>query len=143
MKSENLIWIVIFLVYVVFIIFKKMRAASETGEKGIAKRAPAWKEKLDQFMSQVQQMARQEDAPEDLGQIRQEIAAERIKEAVEKPPLPEPKPVVVKARAERIEEAVSGRKMLSAELEFGIQNLRKAVIWSEILAPPLALRKRE
>ena len=143
MKSENLIWIVIFLVYVVSVIFKKMRAASETGEKEIAKQRPEWKEKLDQFMSQVQQMASQEDAPEDLGRIRQEIADGRIKEAVEEPPLPAPKPVVVKKRAKRIEPAVSGKEMLSYDLKFGIQDLRKAVIWSEILAPPLALRKRE
>jgi len=140
MKFENLIWVVIFMVYVAAIIFKKMRAASKTGEKEIDKKRPEWKAKLDQFMSQVQQMSRQENALEDLGQIRKEIADERIEEAVEEPPLPEPKPVLVKARAERIETAVSGKEMLSYDLKFGIQDLRKAVIWSEILAPPLALR---
>ncbi len=143
MKFEYLIWVIIILVYAVSVIIKKGRAASETGEKGIAKRPPAWKEKLDQFMSQVQQMARQEDAPEDLGRIRTETADERIKAAVEEPSLPEPKPVVVKARAERINPAVAGKGTPSNDLEFGIQDLRKAVIWSEILAPPLALRKRE
>jgi len=73
MKFENLIWVVIFLVYVASIIFKKMRAASKAGEKEIDKKRPEWKAKLDQFMSQVQQMARQEDAIEDLGQIRKEV----------------------------------------------------------------------
>ena len=143
MKFENLIWIVIFLVYVVSIIFKKMRAASKAGEKEIVKKRPEWKEKLEQFVSQVQQMARQEDAPDDLGQIRKEISDERIMEAVEEPPLPEPKPVRVKARAKRIKPAVSKKEIQSRDLEFGIEDLRKAVIWSEILAPPLALRKRE
>lgn len=142
MKFENLIWIVIFMVYVASIIFKKMRAASKAGEKEIDKKPPEWKEKLDQFMSQVQQMARQEDAPEDLGQIRKEIADERIKEAVEEPPLPEPEPVLVKARAESIKPAVSVKEIRSEDLKFGIQDLRKAVIWSEILAPPLALRNK-
>jgi len=143
MKFENLIWIVIFLVYVVSIILKKRRAASQAGEKEIDKKRPGWKEKLDQFMSQVQQMATQEDALEDLGQIRQEIADERIIEAVEEPPLPEPEPVRVKAREERIKPPVSEKRTRPYDLEFGIQDLRKAVIWSEILAPPLALRKRE
>ncbi len=142
MKFENLIWIVIFLFYVVSVIFKKMRAASKAGEKEIDKKRPEWKEKLDQFMSQVQQKARQEDALEDLGRIRKEIADERIKETVDEPPLPEPKPVMVKARAERIEPVVSAKKMRTYDLEFGIQDLRKAVIWSEILAPPLALRDK-
>ena len=130
------------MVYVASIIFKKMRAASKAGEKEIDKKPPEWKEKLDQFMSQVQQMARQEDAPEDLGQIRKEIADERIKEAVEEPPLPEPEPVLVKARAESIKPAVSVKEIRSEDLKFGIQDLRKAVIWSEILAPPLALRNK-
>ena len=36
---------------------------------------------------------------------------------------------------------VDGKKILPG-LEYGIQDLRKAVIWSEILAPPLALRDK-
>ncbi len=140
MKFENLIWIIIFLVFVVSVIFKKVRAASKTSEKGIAKRLPEWKEKLNRFMSQVQQMAGEGDTLEDLGPIRKEISSERIEQAIEKPPLPKIKPALVKADAESIEPAVSGKEILPKDLEFGIQDLRKAVIWSEILAPPLALR---
>ena len=140
MKFEHLIWIIIFLVFVVFVILKKVRAAPKTSEKGIAKRLPEWKEKLNKFMSQVQQMAREGDTLEDLGPIRKEISSERIEQAIEKPPLPKIKPALVKADAESIEPAVSGKEILPKDLEFGIQDLRKAVIWSEILAPPLALR---
>lgn len=140
MKFEHLIWIIIFLVFVVSVIIKKGRAASKTSEKGIAKRLPKWKEKLNKFMSQAQQMAREGDTLEDLGPIRKEISSERIEQAIEKPPLPKIKPALVKADAESIEPAVSGKEILSKDLEFGIQDLRKAVIWSEILAPPLALR---
>ncbi len=143
MKFEHLIWIIIFLVYVVWAIIKKVRAASKTSEKGIAKRFPEWKEKLNKFMSQVQQMAREGDTFEDLGPIRKEISSERIEQAIEKPPLPKIKPALVKADAESIEPAVSGKEILPKDLEFGIQDLRKAVIWSEILAPPLALRDEE
>ena len=139
MKFEDLIWIIIFLVFVVSVIIKKVRAASKTSEKGIAKRLPEWKEKLNKFMSQFQQMAREGDTLEDLGPIRKEISSERIEQAIEKPPLPKIKPALVKADAESIEPAVSGKEILPKDLEFGIQDLRKAVIWSEILAPPLAL----
>ena len=142
MKFEYLIWIIIFLVYVVSAIIKKVRAASKTSEKGIAKRLPDWKEKLNKFMSQVQQMAAEGEPLEDLGPIRKEISSERIEQAIEKPPLPKIKPALVKADAESIEPAVSGKEILPKDLEFGIQDLRKAVIWSEILAPPLALRDK-
>ena len=142
MKFEHLIWIIIFLVFVVSVIIKKVRAASKTSEKGIVKRLPEWKEKLNKFMSQAQQMAREGDTLEDLGPIRKEISSERIEQAIEKPPLPKIKPALVKADAESIEPAVSGKEILPKDLEFGIQDLRKAVIWSEILAPPLALRDK-
>ena len=142
MKFEHLIWIIIFLVFVMFVIVKKVRAAPKTSEKGIAKRLPEWKEKLNKFRSQVQQMAREGDTLEDLGPIRQEISSKRIEQAIEKPPLPKIKPALVKADAESIEPAVSGKEILPKDLEFGIQDLRKAVIWSEILAPPLALRDK-
>lgn len=140
MKFEHLIWIIIFLVFIVSVIIKKVRAASKTSEKGIVKRLPDWKEKLNKFMSQVQQMAREGDTPEDLGSIREEISSERIQKAIEKPPLPKIKPALVKVDAESIEPAVSGKEILPKDMGFGIQDLRKAVIWSEILAPPLALR---
>lgn len=142
MKFEHLIWIIIFLVFVVSVIIKKVRAASKTSEKGIAKRPPEWKEKLKKFMTQAQKMAREGDTLEDLGPIRKEISSERIEQAIEKPPLPKIKPALVKADAESIEPAVSGKEILPKDLEFGIQDLRKAVIWSEILAPPLALRDK-
>ena len=142
MKFEHLIWIIIFLVFVVSVIIKKVRAASKTSEKGIAKRLPEWKEKLNKFMSQIQQMAREGEPLEDLGPIREEISSERIEQAIEKPPLPKIKPALVKADAESIEPAVSEKEILPKDLEFGIQDLRKAVIWSEILAPPLALRDK-
>ena len=142
MKFEHLIWIIIFLVFVVSVIIKKVRAVSKTSEKGIVKRLPEWKEKLNKFMSQVQQMAREGDTFEDLEPIRKEISSERIEQAIEKPPLPKIKPALVKADAESIEPAVSGKEILPKDLEFGIQDLRKAVIWSEILAPPLALRDK-
>ena len=156
MKFEHLIWIIIFLVYVVTVILKRVYAASKTGDQGIAKRRPEWREKLDKFLSQARQeleIAKQEDSnketgwekvspreEDDLETIREEIPHQRTGQALGKTPSPEIKPALVKADAESIEPAVSGKEILPKDLEFGIQDLRKAVIWSEILAPPLALR---
>ena len=140
MEFENLIWFIIFLVFVVRVFLKKVRVASKASEKGVAKKLPEWKEKLNKFISQVQQMAEERDTPEDLGAMREEISSERIEQAKVKPPLPKIKPSLEKADAESIEPAVLGTKIPRTELGFGIQDLRKAVIWSEILAPPLALR---
>jgi len=142
MKFENLIWIIISLVYVVWLIIKKVRAASKTSEQRVAKRLPEWKEKLNKFMSQVQQMAAEGNTLEDLGPIRKEISSEIVEPVIEKPPLPKIKPALVEADVESIVPAVSGKEILPKDLEFGIQDLRKAVIWSEILAPPLALRDK-
>ncbi|MBW2610938.1 MAG: hypothetical protein JRE14_01705 [Deltaproteobacteria bacterium] len=142
MKFEHLIWIIIFLFFVVSVIIKKVRSASKTSEKGSAKVLSEWKDKLNKFMSQIQQMVSEGDTLKDLGPIRKEISPERIEQVIEKPPLPKIKPAFVKADVKSIEPAVSGKEILSKDLELGIQDLRKAVIWSEILAPPLALRDK-
>ena len=140
MKFEHILWIVIFLFYVVSVIIKKGRAASKTSEKGVAKNLPEWKEKLKKFLSQVQQVSREEDVLEDPGSLWEEISSETIELAIEKASLPKIKPHRVKADAESLEPAVSGKEILPKDLAYGIHDLRKAVIWSEILAPPLALR---
>jgi hypothetical protein len=38
---------------------------------------------------------------------------------------------------------VSGKRRRTDVLAWGRQDLKKAVVWAEILAPPLALRDRE
>jgi F0F1-type ATP synthase membrane subunit b/b' len=55
MKFEHLIWIIIFLVYLVTVILKRVYAASKTGDLGIAKRRSEWREKLDKYLSQARQ----------------------------------------------------------------------------------------
>ena len=49
MKFENLILIIIFAVYIVSIIFKKVRAASKVAKKETDRGRPEWKDKLDKF----------------------------------------------------------------------------------------------
>jgi hypothetical protein len=150
MKFEHLIWIVLFLFYVVSIIIKRGRAAQKTSGKTAPKKLPEWKEKLNKFLSQVQQAAGQEKPLEDPGLILEELSFEEIEPAVEKPPAPKRKPLVpkrkpalVKAESKSPEPAFAAKKTRPNDLAFGIQDLRKAVIWSEILAPPLALRDKK
>ena len=168
MDFESLIWIIIFLVYVASVIIKKVSAASKTGEERPAKKRPEWKEKLSKFMSQVKQeieATKQEDLKkesgwerflpreddelelamedvtlEDLEPIRKETPPERVVQVLKKTPSPKIKPAPVKVVAESIEPAVSEKEIRPKGLAYGVQDLRRAVIWSEILAPPLALR---
>jgi hypothetical protein len=157
MQFEYLIWIMIILVYVVFsVILKRVRAVLKAGGEGAVKKRPEWKEKLEAFLSKARQelkVTRQEGLKKETGWekllpreddelilTRRQISPERPKRDLEKPPSPKIKPAPVKTLVESVEPAVSGKKSLSKDLEYEIQDLRKAVIWSEILAPPLALR---
>lgn len=140
MKSEYILWIVLCMIYVVSVLVKRARAASNTGEKEGAKKPPAWIEKLNKFVSQIQQVDRQEVVFEDPDFGLEESYSDAIELTIEEPPLPEIKPLRVKMDTKRPVPADSGKEILSKDKVYGIQDLRKAVIWSEILAPPLALR---
>ena len=140
MKSEYILWIAICLIYVVSVLVKRARAASDTGQKEGAKKPPAWIEKLNKFVSQIQERDRQGEVFEDPGPSLEESYTDTIELTIEEPQLPEIKPLRVKMDTERPVPADSGKEILSKDMVYGIQDLRKAVIWSEILAPPLALR---
>ncbi len=151
MKSEYLIWIILFLVYMVFIFLKKTRAASKSEERGGGRSRPGLQGKLDKFLSRIkaeieaanpkgsnEETGWEEYLPqeEDVKTVRDESPPERIEPVIGKKP-------VLKVRAGTVSESlkpvVDGKKSLPG-LEYGIRDLRKAVVWSEILAPPLALR---
>ena len=140
MKIETLLWVIVFLVYVVSVVIKKTRAASKTSEKRIAKKLPEWINKLNKFISKVQQIAGERGVLEDPKSLQEEIPSERIEPAIKKAPLTKIKPQLMKADVDSLEPADSGKEIPPNDLAYGIQDLRKAVIWSEILAPPLALR---
>jgi len=57
-------------------------------------------------------------------------------------PAPTIKPAPAKAVVESMKPTVSKKENLPKDSVYGTQDLRKAVIWSEILAPPLALRDK-
>jgi hypothetical protein len=142
MKFEYLIWIIIFLAFVGFTIIKRLRTTSKEGKNKFIKQRSDWKVRFNKFISQVRQMAGDEDKLKYRGQRRKDIFAERIDKAVEKPLISEQKPDVPKSIAERIEATISEKAVLPIYFDSGTPELRKAVIWSEILAPPLALRDK-
>jgi hypothetical protein len=142
MKFEYLIWIIIFIAFVGFSIFRRMGSTLKAGENRSDKQDSGWVVRFDKFLSQVQRVTGEEDSLKDQDQRWKDLSRNTIEPAVEKQPLPEQKPAIPKAFAERTEPAVSGNEISPIYLDLGIQDLRKAVIWSEILAPPLALRDK-
>ena len=76
---------------------------------------------------------------EDVEPVRGESPPERIKPVIKKKPVLKVKPASAGTVSKPMKPVVDGKKILPG-LEYGIRDLRKAVVWSEILAPPLALR---
>ena len=154
MKFEYLIGVIIFLVYMVFIILKKTRAASKSEERGGGRSRPGLQGKLDKFLSRIKaeiEAANPKGSNEETGwekflpqeedvkTVRDASPPERIEPVIEKKPVLKVKPAPARPASKSIKPVVDGKKTLPG-LEYGIRDLRKAVIWSEILAPPLALR---
>ena len=156
MKGENLIWILIFLVFIVSVILKKARAGSKDGKVGTDKSQTGWKAKLDKYLARIKQemeaskkggpgadtvweelMQSEEDAMEP---AREKAYSVATKSVIEREPSPKTNPVIKKVAAESTVPAAYAKDAQPKYLSYGIQDLRKAVVWSEILAPPLALR---
>jgi hypothetical protein len=70
------------------------------------------------------------------------VKGEGIKPARESRKTDRIDPVPMKFESGRPKPRGAGKKSPSRQFPIGAQDLRKAVIWSEILAPPLALRDR-
>ena len=154
MKFEYLIWIIFFLVFIVFIFLKKTQAASKSEERGGAGSRPGLQGKLDKFLSRIKaeiEAANPKGSTEETGwekflpqeedviTVRDESSPERIEPVIEKKPVLKTKPAPAGPVSKSMKPVVDGKKALPGS-EYGIPDLRKAVVWSEILAPPLALR---
>ena len=143
MEFEYLIWIIFFLVYVVWTVLKRARTGSKAGGKGII--GGEWRAKIDGFLAKAQQelkAARQETLEKKTGW--EEILPSEDKKPKPMPqrisPAPKKKPAPAEAVVETTKPTVSEKEKVTKDSVYGTQDLRKAVIWSEILAPPLALR---
>ena len=145
MKLEYLIGIIIFLVYVVSLVLKRASAGSNAGGKGII--GGGWKAKLDGFLSKALQelkAVKQESLKKKTGWEEilppEDEETKSIRQRIS--PAPKTKPAPAKAISESMKPTVSKKENLPKESVYGTQYLRKAVIWSEILAPPVALRDK-
>ena len=143
MKLETLLWIIVFLVCVGLFILRKVIAASKAGAKQTPQKRPEWKEKLDQYMARLRQQM------ETAGQKNQEREPERIRvlseetgRLAEKTPLPDLKSAAAPPAGEKTAPMVSAKAIPRKQPAYGLSDLQRAVVWSEILAPPLALRDR-
>ena len=170
MDFESLIWTVIFLIYIASVVLKRIRSSSKAGKKAAAKTRTGWKEKLTRFQSHLQdkfsdfmkqmqqevEAAKQKDSKKETGWEKllplkddEPEPVEDITELIEVSPEPSRK-IVSEEVAFRWEDAdekkepvVSEKEPLAKDLAYGIRDLRRAVIWSEILAPPVALRDEQ
>ena len=161
MKFQSIILIAIVGFYILSFVLKKIIAASKSVKQNGAGKTPEWKQKLNRYMAQVRQemgpakqevlpgqtgwervMPRVEDEPEDESEYEPGYAMEAPARTAGPAKKPSSKKIPVPARPARKTKptTVSETQTRPKALGFGIADLRKAVIWSEILAPPLALR---
>lgn len=159
MDAENLIWVVIFVIYVVSVIAKRLRGAAKPTDGAPAPRVPRLAEKIEAWLGQVRReleaAAKKPVSPpagwEQVAPPREDWAEEAPEPAADAaPPAPKrvmarkPKPPVRKAPPQAPAPAVvSVKRRVDDFSSLEVQDLRRAVIWSEILGPPLALRERQ
>jgi hypothetical protein len=162
MDFESLIWIVAVLVWGVSAVLKKKRAAPKPKQAEAVKKRSGWKEKLDRYLAQVKANIQAElnDTPPETRISREEMktvggVSEFLEKRVEKEPYyqdiklsaddisygtmtagpEEPAPVYAEPETE-------APFRPETVLRYDIKDLRKAVIWAEILGPPVALKKQ-
>ena len=124
-------------------IVRKVIAASEAGAKQTPQKRPEWQEKLGQYMTRLRQQM------ETTGPENQKREPERIRVLSEetgrpagKTPLPDLKPAAASPAGEKTAPMASAKAMPRKQPAYWLSDLQRAVVWSEILAPPLALRDR-
>ena len=173
MTFDTLVWIlVLFMVYLISVVFNRVRGASTFRRSENAGRRPGWKEKLGTYMAQV----RRELESAKAGESKEETGWERILPRKDPGPERAEDTAVTPEPARRMDKKKvplnfpgAGPHKTSAEpmvprfgeadvrhsgplrpgmgfeaknIPYGKRALRKAVIWSEILGPPSALRDR-
>lgn len=140
-------------VIIVFIIIVlQIRKRLVSSKLGTSKKSPGWKHKLDDFVSQVRHEIEAGTKENSNGQNDWE----RIESEYTEPVTISPSELDVeeKISLDKIDvlEDISTEVMSSddskkdkrpLDLSYDRKNLRKAVVWAEILAPPLALRDEQ
>ena len=166
MSVHTLIWILI-LLFVVLSAVIRLRRERKFRYRETDDKKTGWRAKLSAFTDQLEQMAREGEGPEKAVAPAADMSWERIEPALAearepapeiipaaadagaktpafaKPVIAEPDPEPPAPAAAPAAPAVPPEQSRPKPSSPGLRDLRRAVIWSEILAPPLALRNRE
>lgn len=136
MNIGDILPIIIILVVLVSIIRKKLAS----GKSSAPKKSGGLREIFGNMIAQI---------GKELERARMEASAESkgwerfMPKDTEAGPPPPPKPAVMKEKIPALEKEAAVAKPARYRCrhpDYALKNLRKAVVWSEILAPPLALR---
>jgi hypothetical protein len=149
MDFEYLIWFLIFLVYIGSFILKRMRSASKPKSSGGLHFG--WKKKLDDFlarakeeMNETRQVGATTDTVWDRFLSQESDESEPLEDEappVKTEPIIKPEPVAVDKRKRATVDSATGIPLRKEESSRRSVDLKKAVVWAEILGPPVALRK--
>jgi hypothetical protein len=122
---------------------RKVIDASEAGAKQTRQKRPEWKEKLGRYMTRLRQQM-ETTGPKNQEREREQIRvlSEEKGRLAEKMPLPDLKPAAASPAGEKSAPVASAKAIPRKQTEYALSALQRAVVWSEILAPPLALRDR-
>ena len=95
---------------------------------------------VDLSITADQKDIKEDVASQDMAPMHQKVMHQRMAQPLRTASSMKPKTSARKIVAEKKETVDAKKEVLGKSLAYSIQDLKKAVIWSEILAPPLALR---
>lgn len=153
--------------FVVIIVATVLRKVAGKASRDGSGKIPAWKQKLDQAFAEIRkEMETRTTASPEKGTVWRELMGEAPEteteafEDLDLGPLPEPETVPRRSRMEtvgtlsteradsrkerlKVREAAVPTRLRRRRKRFSARrtSMQEAVVWSEILAPPLALRE--
>jgi hypothetical protein len=139
MDFETVITVLFVLLVVVIQLLKRL-FSSKTTTPG---KVPTWKQKLDEALSQIREELQTDVTDEEAGPVYRDHILTEVK-APEPASVPPPERDYRAERLHRMAELSAAKTDVPKhEAEAGFMDLRKAVIWLEVLSPPLALRDEQ
>lgn len=166
---DNIVTLIIVIIIVVSSVISEIKKRQKT-QKGLKTEGGGWFKKLDAFLTDIQNRLEQQskesstggfdwsrlrdggDANRSRSDADEEVVDELVFEEIELPLRPKEKPPEAPDRIRTVQPvetpvpsasqlaALHAGKPSHAAMAVSRAELRKAVIWSEILGPPMALR---
>lgn len=157
MDTENLIWIFIFGIYILSVIAKRLRASAKPKDSVPSPRPSGLRKKFEDWLDKIRQELEAASQKPSSGPTGWDQVAPSQDDWIDEEPEPAavaapPSPKKIMARKSKLSvrqeppqapSSVSVKRGVDDFSSLEVQDLRRAVIWSEILGPPLALRERK